>query len=395
MEIIHIALKDVKILLKDVKALLFIVLMPIIIICVLGISLNSIFEKDTANIQQAQIALIDKDNSDTSKQITDFFDTKDVKKYIKVVNETEKEARDKVKKGELTALIIIPEKYGEQVISLEDTKLSFYADEGSPVEGSIVKSILERYINPTNIMLAVNESVQKSYTEYQLNAGMILADVKELIKDQEEVVKDGGFGSKNSTLSAMQYYSAAMVSMYVLFVGMFGTSSFLEEKEKGTFKRLLVTNVSRTRIISGKVLGTFILGILDTSILIIFTRVVYKTSWGNSLPGLIMLTLAMTFAASGFAVLIATLFKSSKTVDIVTPMLILIVSFIGGNMYPLYSMSDLLRKCSLVLMNNWALRGYLNLMIHNGFQSIIMPSVVLVGMGVLFLTVGVLKLKVE
>lgn len=273
--------------------------------------------------------------------------------------------------------------------------LLFFVDEGSPVEGSIVKSILERYINPYNIILAANDSIQKSYTEYQLDAKMVLLDIQDLIQDQDKVVNDGGFGSSNNTISAMQYYSAAMVSMYVLFVGMFGTTSLLEEKAKGTFKRLLVTNVGRTKILAGKVLGNFILGVMDTTILILFTKFVYHVNWGNSILGVILLTMAMTFAASGFSVFIATLFKSSKTVDIVNPMLILIISFIGGNMYPLYEMSELLRKFSMVLMNNWSLRGYLNLMINNDILSIFTPCLVLVGMGILFLTAGVARLKVE
>lgn len=395
MEIIQIALKDIKILIKDVKALLFIVLMPIVIILVLGFSLNSIFVKDTANIQQCQIALVDKDNSEASQQIKDFFGTDDVKKYIEIVDESEEKAKSKVKEGELTALIVIPKNYGDHVDDLKNVTLLFFVDEGSPVEGSIVKSILERYINPYNIILAANDSIQKSYTEYQLDAKMVLLDIQDLIQDQDKVVNDGGFGSSNNTISAMQYYSAAMVSMYVLFVGMFGTTSLLEEKAKGTFKRLLVTNVGRTKILAGKVLGNFILGVMDTTILILFTKFVYHVNWGNSILGVILLTMAMTFAASGFSVFIATLFKSSKTVDIVNPMLILIISFIGGNMYPLYEMSELLRKFSMVLMNNWSLRGYLNLMINNDILSIFTPCLVLVGMGILFLTAGVARLKVE
>ncbi len=395
MEILQIALKDVKILLKDVKALLFIVLMPIIIICVLGVSLNSIFEKDTANIQQCEIALVDKDNSDATKSIKNFFETKDVKKYIKIVDVKEEDAKKKVKAGDLTALIVIPEQYSEKVTNMENVKISFYADNGSPIEGSIVKSILERYINSSNIMLAASDAVKPAYTEYKLDAGMILKDIEALIEEQEKIVKDGDFGSSNDTLSAMQYYSAAMVSMYILFVGMFGTTSLLEEKEKGTFRRLLITNVGRSKILAGKVLGNFILGILDTTILIFFTKFVYKVDWGNSLLGVILLTMTMAFAVSGFAIFIATLFKSSKTVDIVNPMLILIISFIGGNMYPLYEMSELLRKFSMLLMNNWALRGYLNLMINNGVRSVFAPCLVLIGMGVMFLTAGVAKLKVE
>jgi ABC-2 type transport system permease protein len=395
LEIIQIAWKDIKILFKDVKALLFIILMPIVIICVLGISLNSIFEKDTANIQKCQIAILDKDDSDESKEFIDFFQAENVKKYIQIVDDTEEKAKKKIAEGKLSALIIIPEKYGESVSQNKSVNILLYADEGSPVDCSIVKSVLERYINPNNILISSKQAVQDSYDKYELDSKMVLEDIGKLLTDQEKLIEDGGFGSSKKTLSAMQYYSAAMVSMYILFVGMFGTASLLEEKENGTFRRLLSTGVSRKKMLSGKVLGNFVIGILDTSILILFTKFVYHVDWGRSIGGLILLTVTMAFAASGFAICVATIFQSAKTVDIVNPIIILIMAFIGGNMYPLYEMSEKLRKFSMILMNNWSLRGYLNLMINNGMDSILIPSLILTCMGGLFLAVGIVKLKVE
>ena len=93
--------------------------------------------------------------------------------------------------------------------------------------------------------------------------------------------------------------------------------------------------------------------------------------------------------------MIATIFKSSKAVDVLNPLLIMGMAFIGGNMIPLYEMNENFQKVGLLLLNTWGMKGYLNLMINNGIESILLPSAVLVGMGIVFLLIGRPRLKLQ
>lgn len=394
MKVLQIAFKDVEILFKDKRTVLLIILMPIVLIFVLGLSLNSLFTDDEANIQKASLVVIDKDNTELSKEIMNFFEGDSIKKYVKNEKLTEDEAKEKINKGQLTALIVIPKGYEQEVSKNKKTDIRLYLDKGSPVGSSIIRNILETYASTSNIALNAGLAAEDKYQEFSLNGNMIIQDIVSSIADQEDVIRDGTLTVSGSGITAMQYYSAAMVSMYILFVGMLGTSLLIDEREGGTLSRLLTTNTRKATIVAGKVLGMFLVGLLDVAILLLFTKFVYKVDWGNSFIGLLLLTVSMTFAASGLSVFISTLFKDSKTVDIVNPAIILIMSFVGGNMFPLYEMSEMLRKISKVLMNNWSLRGYLSLMINGGVSSVLMSSFVLIGMGVLFLGIGIKKLKI-
>ena len=393
MKIIEIAIKDLKIFMKDRQATLLIILMPIVLIVVLGFSLNSLFEKDSANINKAVITIIDEDKSGQSKEFQDFFKEKTVKKYIEVEKNDLPSAKKKIKNAELSALLVIPKGYGESFSGDQKSEIELYTDKGSPVEGSIVKSIVSKYIATNSVLLSAAEASEDIFKKYSLDSKMILQDLSKLIDSEEELVKNGSLTNDGKGLSAMQYYSAAMVSMYILFVGMVGSSLLAEEREEETLSRMLTTTVSETSIILGKVLGIFLLGLIDIFILILFTKIVYKVDWGSSLLGLILLSVFLSYAASGLSVLIATLFKSSKTIDMVNPAIILVMSFVGGNMFPLYEMSDLLRKVSLTLMNNWGLRGYLSLMINSSAQSISVTYLVLFVMGTVLLGLGIGRLR--
>lgn len=181
--------------------------------------------------------------------------------------------------------------------------------------------------------------------------------------------------------------------MYILFVGMLGTTSIIEEREQKTLMRLMGTTTNNRTIISGKLLGLFLLGLIDVFVLILFTCVAFKVNWGDSILGLILLSCAMVFAASGFAMFLASLFKTSKAVHAANPVLIMLMAFLGGSMYPLYAMPETMQNFSKITLNNWALRGYMDLMLGNGISSIGTSLIVLTVMGAVFLIAGISRLK--
>ena len=183
--------------------------------------------------------------------------------------------------------------------------------------------------------------------------------------------------------------------MFIMFVGMIGTSSIIEEREDKTLMRLMGTTVGNKTIILGKLLGLFLLGVLDVTVLIFFTAIVFKVNWGNSIIGLIAISAAMIFAACGFSIFLATIFKTSKAADSTTPVLVMIISFLGGSMFPIYGMPEAMQNISRLTFNNWALRGYIDLMLNNGLAAVTTPIVVLLGFGIVFLSIGISRLRLN
>ena len=223
----------------------------------------------------------------------------------------------------------------------------------------------------------------------------MLEPLENILDNDRDYIGTEYLTDEENNISAIQYYSAAMAAMYILFVGMIGTSSIIEERENNTLMRLLTTKANRVDIILGKFLGVFLIGILDIGIIILFSKFVFGVTWGNSIGGLLLLSAMLSFAASGLSLMIATLFKSSKAVSTLNPVIVMVMGFIGGNMLPVYKMNTSFQKVGNLLLNSWGMRGYLNLMINNGMESILLPSGVLFGMGVLFLLIGIPRLRLQ
>ncbi|MBW9154577.1 ABC transporter permease [Clostridium estertheticum] len=394
MKILYISFKDLLITLKDKKAMALIVLMPVVLIFVLGLGLSGTFKNTAVTINKFDVAIADKDNGKYSIQFKDLLKSKEVCQMINFKEISEASGKNNVKNGQLPVLVVIPKGYSQNIEAGKKTNMEIYSDPGNPIDTKTIESFVKSYTGTVSSIQAAVEASDKQLNTYKLNSNMIVSKLVSQTKEQASTLSESSLKSKDS-LSAMQYYSAAMLAMYILFVGSLGTSSMLEEREDGTLSKLFTTTASKFEILSGKLLGVFFLGIFDVIILIFFTKLAFNVSWGISLLGLIVLSLSMIFASCGFSMFLSVIFKTSKSASLTSSVIIMIMAFIGGSMYPLSQMPAIMQTVSKFMLNNWALRGYLSLMMGGGFSSIITPSIVLLVIGILLLLCGTLKFKFE
>lgn len=395
MKILAIARKELLVTLKDTQALAFIMLMPIVLIFALGISLNSMFEGSSAEVSKFEVGVINEDDGEAATAVMDFVDSDDAKEYFDVVTGTYDELKDKLKGEEIVAFLQIPKGYSEAVEQGEKAELKIFQEDEEDINNTVFSSVIKGYADANNNINAAIAAADEQLAAYSIPGEAVMEQLQEVLDSDVDYTGTEYLTDTKKNISAIQYYSAAMAAMYILFVGMIGTQSIIEERENNTLMRLLTTKASRMDIVLGKFLGLFLIGLLDLAIIILFSRFAFGVRWGDSIGGLLLLSTTLSFAASGMALMIATLFKSSKAVNTLNPVIIMVMGFIGGNMIPIYEMNVNFQKVGNLLLNTWGMKGYLNLMINNGIQSVLLPSGVLFGMGVLFLIIGIPRLRLQ
>ncbi|MDT8718908.1 ABC transporter permease [Clostridium sp. 19966] len=393
MKIIDIALKDLKVTLKDKRTILLLVIMPLTLIFVLGMALSSMFNKDSAGIKAFDVALVDEDGGSYAKQFKDFLNSNDIKKIINLKNISYDTALGKVKKGEIPVLIKIPKGYSEGLNTGKKENLEIYKDPGDDLDGKIVESLVASY---TKAASSITSGVKAAYPVFKtqgMDSSMLIPTLLKSLDSADSNFKESSVSS--DSLSAMQYYSAAMLVMYILFVAMMGTSSIIEEREQKTLLRLMGSTAKRSTIITGKILGLFMIGVFEVLVIILFTKFVFNVNWGNSIIAIALISAAMLIASCGIAMTIATLFKTNRAVEAFSSPFVMIISFIGGSMFPIYTMPDTMQKISKIAPNNWALRGYIDVMQGGTAASSMNSVLVLTAIGIVLLAFGTIKLKLN
>ena len=402
MKLLAIALKDTKILIRDRMALLVLLAMPLTIIAILGMALGSLWSGETA-INKFDIAVVDYDQGNVSKLfIDDILGSKDMKKILTVTNPGEKKARAAVANGDLAAAIIIPKGFSDAINKGEDARMEVLSDPGQQIRAGVVRSVTESFaVHASSVLIAVKTSVETLAGSGAVPFGQVGALSKKLAEEAQEdlhdpqvtVVKKTTGGEKS--VSAMQYYSAGMGVMFILFGSMFGAFSLLEERRQITLARMMAAPVSRTTILCGKLGGIFLIGLMQFAVIVAATRVLYSVDWGQSVIGVVLLASSTVLAATGMAIFIASVTKTQGSAAGLSQTLIQGMAALGGSMMPLSVMPPAMQGASKFTINYWAITGFNDLMLGNGFEAVLINCLILVGMALVFMALGIARFRYE
>jgi ABC-2 type transport system permease protein len=399
--IFHIAFKDLKVLFKDKKALLLLLLMPALIMLILGTALGSMFTEDSS-IKKFPIAVVNKDDGIMSGIFINMVLGGEMSKMLKTYIVDEDKANHMLEKKIVPSVIIIPEDFSENINNLKDVKIKIKSDADDKTRTNIVESVAKGYAYSTSMSYEIAGAVTDTLKRYgsplpspafgMSQTTMVMGELQKKINS--EVVKfTEEDKEKAASVSAIQYYSAAMLIMFLMFSAMSAISFMVEERENKTLNRIMGTRATKMKLIVGKCLGLLLIGLVQALILIVFTRLVYRVDWGENWFGVALVTLCAVFACSGLGLFVAAISKSLKAANGMGTTMVQVLTALGGGMVPIYVLPGFIRNISNVTPNWQAMDGYYKLMQGSVLNAIVPNCLVLALIGIVFLSIGILKFR--
>ena len=412
--IFQIAMKDLKIVFRDKKALAIMLVMPAVIMFILGNALGPMFE-DSNPIERFTVVVVNKDEGILSQVlINDVFRKHGSDVLNTFLESDEDKANEMLKNKKVSSVVIIPEGFTRRFFEGYDTNIGVKTQADQQYKASIVKSLTEGFCRQIFLYWAAASSGVEVLSEVPKEEGILgekseefPPDLNSLMFDMqqktgegilefyEDIESNGEGQEKHETVSGMQYYSAAMLVMFILFGASTGTKLMVEERQSNTLGRLLTTGVGKVSLVAGKFLGLLLITFTQAMILIVFTRFSYGVDWGRSIDGVVIITVCAAFSGSGLGMMIGSMAKTSSGAEGLSQLFIQTFTIIGGGMMPLYMMPGFLRVIAKGTLNWWAVNGYYDLMLGSGFTDILPCCGVLVLMGVLYLGIGVARFKTQ
>lgn len=238
---IWIAWKDVKIRITDRKGFMMLILMPLILTCILGAALGSVVDGGS-QIDDIKVGYVQTDQSEAANM----FKT-DVLEKMKSIKVTEASSEDEIKKlldkKKIDVGIVIPNHWEAGNMSA-----FVYADPDQTLKSSIIETAAASFIEQYK---AVKEAASASMDYISKTAAVKQGKLdpshfaEKLVKTLEKetgdklTITEKSVGSE--AVTSFQYYSAAMLCMFMLFHMTVGAKSFLQEKETETLSRMLMT----------------------------------------------------------------------------------------------------------------------------------------------------------
>ncbi|WP_338751349.1 ABC transporter permease [Bacillus sp. FJAT-52991] len=396
MKSVTIAWKDVVTYLTDRKALVMMILMPILLTAILGAALKGVMGEN-ATIPETTVGIY---QEDTDVLGTNFVDMLVKMKDLNVEKVSSKQALQKKMDDEsIDVGVIIPAAWSSNIQEGKLKSVTLLADPSKDTQLSLVQAITESF---TDRVTTVSYSTNKVMTELAMNstttpinAETASSIAKELANEAEETsfVKQEPIEGKS--VSSMQYYSAAMAVMFLLFNAMLGAKSIMNERRTETLARLMSTPTTKTTIFIGKFLGTFLYAIIQFSLFMVATRVFFKVNWGDNLLQTLTLSIAYAIAVSGLSMLLASFVTDEKMADSVGSIGVQILSLLGGSMVPIMVFPEVLQKMALVAPNTWALTSFIDIMAGTSWEALLLPIAVLLSFGIASIIIGTWRLRAQ
>ncbi|MCM3768111.1 ABC transporter permease [Neobacillus niacini] len=400
-----LAWKDLLMLVRDKKALLTLVAMPLLLISILGAAFGNMFaEEDAAPIKKFTLGVVNLDDGPLSTALIEEVFQKQLSKGIKIKQFNEEDLHKKIENRSLAVGLIIESDFSSTLLAGNETKVKLLTGPDPGIKDDIVEKVIEQFADSIPIEVMARQAAQPVQADsagadtpstQPAQAAPTTTDHPQEQSASQHLIKETTVNAKTKIVSSFQYYAAAMGVMFLLMTVVQGVSNMILEKEQEVYKRLLLSQLTYTNYLIGKMIGLVIICLLQAAIIIVGTKYIFGVDWGASAFGIAIMTAAFVINACGLGVLAGAFVKTEKAFSVAGMFGSQILAALGGSMAPLYIFPDWVVAMTKLLPNGLALQTYLKLMTGASLVNILPAVGGAVGLGVLFFAIGLIRLSIE
>ncbi len=391
--------KEALLLLRDKVGLSILFIMPMVLILVMTLVQDSAFK--TVNEKGIPVVFINNDHDSLGNQIEQGLRNNDLVSLSDSIDSkpaTAELAQKAVSEGKFLVGIVIPKNATEAIRK----NVSILVNETLNSDSSAIKittgkqdsveiTIMIDPVAKKSFLLSVTSNLREFISEVKTKIMFqAFADqVAEIIPDKKNTPKDSYTKSQIITYkevyaseseekivpNAVQHNVPAWTIFAMFFIAIPLSGSIIKEKNEGSVFRLHTMPTPYLLLVNGKII-VYVLVCQIQFLLMLSVGQVFLPMLGlpalvlgNSMLGISVLTLATSFAATGYGVMVGTLASTEHQAAIMGSLSIILLSALGGIWVPSYVMPEVMRNISAWSPLNWSLEGFYKLFLRGGHVS--------------------------
>jgi len=391
--------KEVLLLLRDKVGLSILFIMPMVLIFVMTLVQDSAFK--TMNEKGIPVVFIDNDKDSLGIQIERGLRENDLCYLSDSIDgkpANVETAQKAVQEGKFLVGIVIPKGATEairknvtelvnQTLNGEDSARHKSAGTTDSVEITILIDPVAKKSFLISMTSNLREFISEVKTKIMFQT--FSEQVAEIIPDKQNAPTNSYqksqiirykelYASKSEDKivpNAVQHNVPAWTIFAMFFIAIPLSSSILKEKNEGSVFRLHTMPTPYLLLVNGKIIVYVIVCLIQFVLMLsvgqIFLPMLGLPALvlGNSIAGIMLLTGATAFAATGYGVMVGTLASTEHQAAIMGSLSILLLSALGGIWVPSYVMPEVMRNISAWSPLNWSLEGFYKLFLRGGHVS--------------------------
>lgn len=299
---------------RDKLAIFFTIGFPLIFLFIFG----SLFKSDSVSFK---VALI---NQSTSSYSQEFVKQSGSNKLLKINNKVNNldQAKEKMKRGEIDATIVLPKDFGQLNNKNPSGKAVVYYNQNSSQAGQALASVLQQQFAP-------------------LNAQFVKQQVPFTVEAKS---------TNESGMTQFDFTFAGMLGFAIISLGIFGpVNVFPELKKQGILRRLHTTPLRVWEYFTANVISQGLIGMLAVGIMFLVSLVVFDLQVKGSYFAFIVFTLFSIFTIYGIGLAIGGWAKNERQAAPLANLITFPMIFLSGAFFPRFLMPEWLQNASTYL----------------------------------------------
>lgn len=418
--ILTIAQNELRLIFLDKSIWLNLIVIPIVVAFAVGFANGAFGPPATSGPAVVRLDILDQDNSAQSALLIDEIAAGNDSVIVcplRAADENdpcaldgaaldEASARTRLEAGQSLALLIIPAGFENALATGGDARLTYQSDETATAPSFILQAV----------QAAANQ-VGSAANAARIGGDIAgqLSYVAALPADQQadlraDIARNAAASWENSPVTVREVVSGAdfseddsaagissggfqqsvtgIGSMYVMFAIFPAIAALIKERSQWTFQRMLTMPVSTREIVAGKMLGRFVVGMIQYGVLFGFGFLLGNT-YGSDPVALILLMVTFVLCITALTLLLTTFMRTEQQANGLTLFITLTLAPLGGAWWPLDIVPEWMRAIGHISPVAWVMDGYQSLLFFGGGLADVLPFIgVLLGMTALFFIIG-------
>jgi len=382
--------KEALVLSKDVHGLLVLFVMPAVFILIMSLAMLDAFDEHQNVI--IEYAILNHADDALTQEFIQLLQ-EDTAFKAAVVDQDQPQLSQLVAQERYKFAVIIPEDFSQRLAGTTS------ADSEQSVLQVLIAPTVKSYLKQLFIAGLRGNITQLKIAQRFAGSGASMPDSQAMVQDLSQAnlelryVYDSGTRKQSLKMpSAVQQSVPAWLIFAMFFVIIPISTAFIIEKQQGTFVRLRLLNISAWNLMLAKLAPYYVVNQIQMALMIAVGMYVVpllggdQLNWPSSLGGLLIISSTASFAAISFALLIATVAKTTVQATTMGGVFNIIFGALGGIMVPKFVMPPTMQDITVVSPMSWGLEGFLDVFLRNqSWMAVIPESLALLGFAVVCL----------
>ena len=352
MTALALAAAELKRVTRDRTALFFMVVLPILVILLVGVT--------TSSSTSIRVGVVPGQSATLATQLVQDLQADPAMTTQRFA--TRAEGVDALRRGEVEAVVVIPTTLDADLRSGRATQVPVL------VPGSLQTS-QAAMTGVTSVVARHGAAVQATFATGHSDRGFDenLATTRSLQHETPVVpVRTVVVNSKSNTLPVGYSYSApTMLVLFVFINAMAGGAAIIQTRRFGIFSRALAAPIRPRDLVLGEGLCYAALALLQALVIVVVGAVMFGVSWGNPLAAAVLIGM-WALVGTGSGMVSGTLFRTPEQATAIGPAVGIAFGMLGGCMWPLEIVPQSVRLAGHVTPHSWAVDAWVTLLSRGG-----------------------------